>query len=207
MTFRERWQAWRYNLVPDHIDRRDADQALGRQRHSVPGAGRHRGGVRHRPFRASSSRQSLQRIRRASSASSRSSSPASPSSCSAAASTCRSARSSRSRALPPSRCSSSSSSRCGWRCAASIATGLACRRASTAISSAIMRLRAFLTTLVTFIIGRALFDILVVAFAAADPAVARHLRYLGLHRRRHVPGPVDLGADGDRDRASSPISR
>ena len=63
--------------------------------------------------------------------------------------------------------------------AASIATGLACG-ALNGYLVGYLRLRAFLTTLVTFILGRALFDILVVAFAAADPAVARHLRCLGL---------------------------
>ena len=56
-----------------------------------------------------------------------------------------------------------------------------------------LRLRAFLTTLVTFIIGRALFDILVVNFAAADPAVDGIVRHLGLHRRRHRSRPVRLG--------------
>ena len=49
--------------------------------------------------------------------------------------------------------------------AASIATGLACG-ALNGYLVGYLRLRAFLTTLVTFILGRALFDILVVAFAA-----------------------------------------
>ena len=49
--------------------------------------------------------------------------------------------------------------------AAAIATGLACG-AINGYLVGVLRLRAFLTTLVTFIIGRALFDILVVNFAA-----------------------------------------
>ncbi len=48
-----------------------------------------------------------------------------------------------------------------------------------------MRLRAFLTTLVTLIIGRAVFDILVINYGTAGPDVAVDLRHLGLHRRRH----------------------
>jgi ribose transport system permease protein len=49
--------------------------------------------------------------------------------------------------------------------AAAIATGLVCG-AINGYLVGVLRLRAFLTTLVTFIIGRALFDILVVNFAA-----------------------------------------
>ena len=48
-----------------------------------------------------------------------------------------------------------------------------------------MRLRAFLTTLVTLIIGRAVFDILVVDYGTAISILDDVLRRLGLHRRRH----------------------
>ena len=42
-----------------------------------------------------------------------------------------------------------------------------------------LRLRAFLTTLVTFIIGRALFDILVVTYRRRGAALRRHVRRAG----------------------------
>ena len=47
MTFREQFQRWRYNLIPDHMIGEILDQAVDGQCHSVSGAGVHRCWLRH----------------------------------------------------------------------------------------------------------------------------------------------------------------
>ena len=146
-------------------DRRDPDQALDRQRDPVHRAGRHGRRLRHRHSRL------LQAVNRsatprASSASSRSSSPASRSSCWAAASISRWA----------SIFALANFAAVGsflileqpvWVAfVAAMLTGLVFGCINGYLVG-YMRLRAFLTTLVTLIIGRAVFDILVVDYGTA----------------------------------------
>ena len=169
---------------PRSPDRRDPDQALDRQCHSVPGAGRHRGRLRHghpRLLQADvagridpPARRVLDRRHRPDGRH--------------AGRRHRSvgrldlrARHLRRRLQP----SSSSSSRSGWRSLAAVATGLRLRRhqrLSDRLHAAARlpdhagdldhRPRALRHS------GREL--------RRAGPDLRRHVRHLGLHRRRHA---------------------
>ena len=62
-----------------------------------------------------------------------------------------------------------------------------------------LRLRAFLTTLVTLIFVRAIVDLLTLKYAIAISTSTQRIRGLGLHRRRHVAGvPIDFCGAGRR---------